>query len=88
MRTIGAGSKYPVTFRDKDGDLLNGSNNYKLHLPPGIPAKAFWAVTLYNVTDGTMPETPQLLPSQNSLNESIAKNQDGSIDPYFGPIHV
>jgi len=85
MRTIGAGSKYPVTFRDKDGDLLNGSNSYKLHLPSGIPAKAFWAVTIYNVTDGTMPETPQLLPSKNSLNESIAKNQNGSIDLYFGP---
>ena len=61
------------------------SPTYKLHLPPGIPTKAFWAVTLYNVTDGTMPETPQLLPSINSLNESIAKNQNGSIDLYFGP---
>ena len=85
MRTIGAGSKYPVTFRDKDGDLLNGSHSYKLHLPSGIPAKAFWAVTLYNITDGTMPETPQLLPSKNSLNQSTAKNQNGSIDLFFGP---
>jgi len=85
MRTIGAGSKYPVTFRDAKGDLLNGANSYRLHLPAGIPAKAFWAVTAYNVTDGTMPETPQLLPSKNSLDASIAKNDDGSVDLYFGP---
>jgi hypothetical protein len=51
----------------------------------GIPAKAFWAVTLYNVTDGTMPETPQLLPSKNSLDTSIVKNSDGSVDLWFGP---
>lgn len=85
MRTIGAGSKYPVAMRDADGNFLNGSNHYKMHLPAGIPAKAFWAVTLYNITDGTMPETPQLLPSKNSLDESIAKNADGSVDLFFGP---
>jgi hypothetical protein len=83
MRTVGAGSKYPVAFRDKDGDLLNGSYAYKMHLPTGIPAKAFWAVTLYNVTDGTMPETPQLMPSTNGY-EKVTKNSDGSIDLYFG----
>jgi len=83
MRTVGAGSKYPVAFRDKNGEILNGSHAYKLHLPAGIPAKAFWAVTLYNVTDGTMPETPQLMPSTNGY-EKVTKNSDGSIDLYFG----
>lgn len=84
MRTIGAGSKYPVAARDADGNPLDGSNQYKLHLPPGIPAKLFWAVTAYNVTDGTMPETPQLLPSINGFNK-VKTNDDGSIDIYFGP---
>ncbi len=84
MRTIGAGSKYPVTARDADGEFLNGSNNYKLHFPSGIPVKLFWAVTLYNVTDGTMPETPQLMPSINGFN-NVEVNKDGSTDLYFGP---
>jgi hypothetical protein len=53
-------------------------------MPAGIPAKAFWAVTLYNITDGTMPETEQLMPSTNGY-ENITKNSDGSIDLYFGP---
>src|SRR5271165_2034199 len=30
---INRGSKYPGTYRDGDGDLLAGANNYKLHLP-------------------------------------------------------
>jgi hypothetical protein len=82
MRTVGAGSKYPFTTRDADGGFLNGSNTYKLHLPPDPPAALFWAVTAYNITDGTMPETPQLLPSINGFNK-IATNNDGSVDLWF-----
>ena len=44
----------------------------------------FWAVTAYNITDGTMTATPQLMPSINAYN-NVAKNPDGSIDLYFGP---
>src|SRR5262249_38115837 len=62
MRTIDGGSKYPFTTRDADGKFLNGSNTYKLHLPPNPPAALFWAVTAYNITDGTMTATDQLLP--------------------------
>ena len=84
MRTINKGSKYPVGIKDADGNLLSGSNKYKLHLPAGIPARLFWAVTLYNITDGTMPETSQRFPGVNGFDNTV-KNKDGSIDLYFGP---
>lgn len=84
MHTINAGSKYPFTARDKDGSFLNGSNTYKLRLPPNTPAALFWAVTAYNVTDGTMPETDQLLPSTNGFYD-FPKSSDGSIEIWFGP---
>jgi hypothetical protein len=84
MRTLGAGSKYPFAVADADGNYLNGSNTYRLHLPPHPPAGLFWAVTSYNVTDGTMTETEQLLPSINSLGK-VAANADGSVDIDFGP---
>lgn len=84
MHTTGAGSKYPNAVRDKDGNFLNGSNTYKLRLPAGIPAELFWAVTAYNITDGTMPETKQLLPSTNGYYD-IPKQSDGSIEIWFGP---
>lgn len=84
MRTLDAGSKYPFTIRDAHGDFLNGADAYRLHLPPDPPAGLFWAVTAYNITDGTMVEAPQLLPSINGMNELI-KNKDGSIDLWFAP---
>ena len=84
MRTLDAGSKYPFTVRDADGDFLDGSKAYKLHLPPNPPAALFWAVTAYNITDGTMTEAPQLMPSINGFNK-VAANRDGSVDLWFGP---
>lgn len=84
MRTLGAGSKYPVATRDAKGEFLNGSNSYRLHLPPNPPAALFWAVTAYNITDGTMVEAPQLMPSINGFNK-VTTNSDGSVDIWFGP---
>jgi hypothetical protein len=85
MRTIDAGSKYPFATRDADGEFLNGSNSYKLHLPPHPPAALFWAVTAYNITDGTMTAAKQLMPSINGLNAAVKTNDDKSVDLYFGP---
>ena len=84
MRTLDAGSKYPVALRDADGDFLDGGKAYRLHMPPEPPAALFWAVTAYNITDGTMVEAPQLMPSINGFN-TVEKNADGSIDLWFGP---
>lgn len=53
MHTTGAGSKYPYAVKDNTGKFLDGSNTYKLHLPPNPPAALFWAVTAY--TSPTVP---------------------------------
>ena len=82
--TIGHGSKYPVTMWDGDGVLLDGSNTYKLRLPPNIPALLYWAVTLYNAIDGTMPQTPQKLPSINQFDK-VELGDDGSVELWFSP---
>jgi hypothetical protein len=84
MDTVNLGSKYPFTLRDKDGDLLDGGGAYKLHLPAHIPAALYWAVTVYNPEDGTMPATGQPFPSRNQFDK-VPTNADGSIDLYFGP---
>ena len=67
-----------------DGDYLMGDNEYRLHLPPDIPAKDFWSVTAYH------PETRSLLangekkPAKNSYDD-LQWNEDRSVDIYFGP---
>lgn len=84
MHTTGTGSKYPYTYRDADGEFLDGGSTYRLRLPRDIPAGLFWAATAYNIVDGTMPETEQLLPSTNGYYD-LPVNDDGSIDLWFGP---
>ena len=82
---VGKGSKYPLTFKDAEGRFLMGGNSYKLHLPKGIPAENFWAVTLYSAPTAAGVDKPgQPIPSINSQQE-LEYNEDGSIDLYFGP---
>lgn len=80
----GVGSKYLVGAKDADGDFLVGDANYTLTLPPDVPAKNFWSVTLYDpVTAGGL-QNGQPFPSLNSRDEPV-KNDDGSTTLYFGP---
>jgi hypothetical protein len=82
---VGKGSKYPLTFKDSDGNFLMGENSYKLHLPKGIPAENFWAVTLYDAPTAAGVDRPgQQIPSISSQGD-LKYNGDGSIDLYFGP---
>lgn len=81
---VGKGSKYPLTFKDADGSFLNGTHAYKLHLPKGIPAADFWAVTLYDADTAAGVDRPgQAIPSL-SLMDELQYNADGSLDLYFG----
>jgi hypothetical protein len=58
---------------------------YKLHLPKGIPAENFWAVTLYDAPTAAGVDKPgQPIPSVSS-QQKPKYNDDGSIDLYFGP---
>jgi hypothetical protein len=57
---------------------------YKLHLPPNVPAKLFWSVTLYDPVTGAGLDNGQAFPSLNSMDKP-AMNADGSYDFYFGP---
>jgi hypothetical protein len=81
---VNVGAKYPVTFVDKNGDFLEGANNYKLNLPKDIPAHLFWSVTVYDsVTDSGLANG-QPFPSVNTMDKPAA-NAGGSTDIYFGP---
>ena len=81
---VGMGAKYPTTLRDADGDILSGGRSYKLRLPPNIPAKLFWSVTVYDADNASGLDNGQPLPSINTMDQPKS-NPDGSIDIYFGP---
>jgi hypothetical protein len=82
---IGAGSQYVIGLRDAQGKILDGSHTYKLHVPPKVPAKRFWEITVYDNQTRCMLQTDQRLPGITSQDKDIVKNSDGSYDIYFGP---
>ena len=81
---VNVGAKYPSAFADADGDHLQGSKNYKLHIPKDVPVAEFWSVTVYDPITGSGLDNGQPFPSINGMDKPV-ENADGSIDIYFGP---
>ncbi|MBK5356755.1 DUF1254 domain-containing protein [Pseudomonas sp. TH41] len=84
-KMVGVGSQYAAAFVDANGQPLDGAKNYRLHLPPNIPAKNFWSVVLYDNQTRSMLQTDQQFPSIGSQRKGIVFNDDTSVDLYFGP---
>lgn len=80
----GVGSKYLFGYKDAEGQYLDGSKDYVLHIPPNVPVKDFWSVTIYDPATRSQLQTDQQFPMIGS-QELPGKNPDGSIDIYFGP---
>jgi hypothetical protein len=82
-KTPGVGSVYLSTYKDKDGDWLDGANTYRLHVPPNVPAKQFWSITLYDVDTRAVIKNGTDITDRSS-REDLVKNADGSVELYFG----
>jgi hypothetical protein len=80
----GKGQIYLGTYKDKDGDWLDGGRNYVLNIPPNAPAETFWSITLYDVDTRCLIRNEQEIADRSSLMDLI-ENQDGSVDIYIGP---
>lgn len=85
IKRVGIGSQYAAATTDANGDRLNGSKTYKIHLPPNIPAKNFWSFVVYDNQTRSMLQTDQQFPSIGSQKEGLAINPDSSVDVWFGP---
>ncbi len=82
--TPGVGSIYLASYADKEGDWLEGSNSYSLHVPPNPPAKQFWSIAVYSWDTRTLIDNERKRSAQSSRQDLI-KNADGSITLYYGP---
>ena len=81
----GAATMYLAAMKDATGTLLRGDHAYRLRVPPKVPAKQFWAVTVYDFeTAAFVREAPRV--ELNSYNQEMQKNADGSVDVFFGPV--
>ena len=68
-----------------DHTPLDGAKTYKLHLPPNVPVKDNWSVTIYDPQTRCMLQTDQPFAGINSLTGKVKENKDGSIDVVFAP---
>jgi hypothetical protein len=88
MRIPDVGSQYLMGFLDADKNPFDGAKTYKVTLPKGIPARAFWSFTVYDNQTRSMLDTPQRYPragSQSYPSPAAEPNADGSTTVYFGP---
>jgi len=81
---LGDATFYLATFFDGSGRVLTGENTYRLHVPANVPAKQFWALTVYDSeTAAFIWESPKI--EVNSYDQRMNRNPDGSVDLYLGP---
>jgi hypothetical protein len=83
-KNVGIGSYYLWAYRDAEGDFLDGANNYKLHIPAGVPAKDFWSVLVYDSLSRSELKNGEKFPSVSKYTDPKI-NADGTVDVYFGP---
>lgn len=84
LKIPGVGSQYYSAAKDKDGNWLDGGENYVLHIPANVPAKEFWSVIVYDNSTRSIISSGVPKTSVSSSDKSQI-NKDGSIDVYFGP---
>jgi hypothetical protein len=80
----GKGAKYMIGFTDSEGTPLSGGGNYRLNLPPNIPAGNFWSVTLYEAENASGLANGRPFPSLGSRDKPV-RNADGGTDLFLGP---
>lgn len=85
VKAVGKGSQYALTYRDSDGNALDGSKTYKMNVPADPPAEDFWSFTLYDNQTRSMLQTDKQFPALGSNDTGVVQNADGSTDIYFGP---
>jgi hypothetical protein len=88
MRLPEVGSQYLMGFLDAKGEPFDGAKTYKVTLPKGIPARAFWSFTLYDNQTRSMLQTPQKYPragSQSYPSPAAEAARDGSTTIWFAP---
>lgn len=84
-QTPGRGAAYYVGFNDAAGRPLSGDASYKVTLPPDVPAKLFWSLTLYEAENASgLAIEPKRFPSLGSRDKP-KQNADGTTDLYIGP---
>lgn len=83
-KTPGQGQIYLATYRDADGDWLDGGTNYTLTVPADVPAAEFWSLTAYDVSSRAPLRNDRKVADKSSRMD-LDVNDDASVTLYIGP---
>jgi hypothetical protein len=83
-KKTGAATFYLAASKDAKGGNLEGGKTYQLRVPANVPAKQFWAVTVYDLETAAFVRKASVV-ELNSYNEKMQRNADGSVEVFFGP---
>jgi hypothetical protein len=83
-KKLGAATFYLLGANDSAGQPLQGDRMYRLHVPANVPAKQYWAATVYDLDTACLIRGLSR-PGLDSYDQSMKRNADGSVDLYFGP---
>jgi len=84
VKAIGKGSQYVRSARDASGEWLDGGNQYRLRVPANPPVELFWSVTVHDYETRSQIQTDTNNAALSSYDK-LKKNDDGTVDLYFGP---
>lgn len=84
-KVLGGGSFYLTGLRDSNGELMNGTDTYKLNIPKDTPAKDFWSVIAYSMKTKGFIEDVKTVGLSSKVIDQMKKNEDGSVDVYLAP---
>ena len=74
---------YYVARTSPDGAPFSGAAGYRIHFKSAPPAEAFWSLSIYNSSDGSLVDNKIDRYSIGDRTEKLQKNKDGSIDIYM-----
>lgn len=84
VKNYGSATYYLDLAETPDQEWLDGGRRYKLTMPPHVPVRDFWSITTYDLE--TASYVRDIEPSTiDSTMPDVVKNEDGSVDIYFGP---
>lgn len=84
----GTEATYFMALTDAQDETLGQGRRYRLHLPAGgLPADAFWSVTLYEFQAGGQYMTPNAINRYaiSDRTQGLVRNADGSLDIWIQP---
>ena len=82
---LGPSSFYIMANRDANGEILNGTDTYRLTIASDAPAKDFWSIIAYSaLTKGFIRDADRVGISSRE-KDALKVNDDGSVDVYFAP---